>query len=172
MAWLCYFQGDGTQTFLAHQSQRGAYRIDKGQPSVSSVFPKLRGWLKPNCTWSLHEVGRTKVCKVWVTWPRWPPHPYMVKIFWKLLKNQMAILNLGMQHWWLGPYQICSNDELWHWPILQEGHSNSITKAFVWAKANQVIFFENIAAYDSWIVQSANWTFINTKVKVIYWPWS
>ena len=53
---------------------------------------KLLGQLKPNYMWSLHGVGKQKfVHNVWVTWPRWPPCPYMAKTFENLLlKNRMA----------------------------------------------------------------------------------
>ena len=48
-------------------------------------------------------------------WPRWPPCPYMVKgrkkkILFSRTKKPMT-LKLGMQHWVLEFYPICSNDD-------------------------------------------------------------
>ena len=55
------------------------------RPSVVHHFqrsssPKPLGQSNPNFIWSLSGMGEQKfVCGVWVTWPRWPPCPYMVK---------------------------------------------------------------------------------------------
>ena len=47
-----------------------------------------------------------------VTWPRWLPCPYMVKPL-KILSGpkRLMTLKLGMRHWLLEYYQICSNDD-------------------------------------------------------------
>ena len=45
---------------------------------------KPLGWLKLNCMQSLFWMGEYYfVHKVWFTWRRWPPCPYMVKTHWK-----------------------------------------------------------------------------------------
>ena len=42
--------------------------------------PKPFGLPKPDLLWSLSGMGEQKfVRRVWVTWPRWPPCPLMVK---------------------------------------------------------------------------------------------
>ena len=42
--------------------------------------PKPLGQSKPNFIWSLNGIGERKfVREVWITWPRWPPSPYMIK---------------------------------------------------------------------------------------------
>ena len=53
---------------------------------------KPLGRLKPNFIWSLLGMGEWKFIQmVLVTWPRWPPCPYMVKAFKNLLlRNQRA----------------------------------------------------------------------------------
>ena len=41
---------------------------------------KPLGLLKSNSMWCIHGIGNQKfVCRVQVTWPRWPPCPYKVK---------------------------------------------------------------------------------------------
>ena len=56
---------------------------------------------------------REFVQMVQVTWPRWPPCPYMVKtlkIFFSGTKRPMA-LKVNLQHRVLEYYQVCSNDD-------------------------------------------------------------
>ena len=65
-------------------------------PSVVHHFqrsssPKLLGLSKPNFIWSLSGMRERKFVRgVLVTWPGWPPRPYMVKTFKNLLQNQRA----------------------------------------------------------------------------------
>ena len=72
---------------------RWRYMINLGQghlltlASLSSIHTfqsssslKPLGQSKWNFMWSLHETGEGKFDReIWVTWPRWPPRPYMVK---------------------------------------------------------------------------------------------
>ena len=77
-----------------------AYRLGRPPASVclSSVVhtlltsspQKALNRLKPNFIWSLHGIGERKyVQTALVTWPRWPPCPYILKTF--------------------------KNDDFWHW---------------------------------------------------------
>ena len=46
----------------------------------TSSSPKPLGQSKPNFMWNLHRNGERKFVRgIWVTWPRWPSRPYMVK---------------------------------------------------------------------------------------------
>ena len=100
---------------------------------------------------SLHGMGERKfVQPVLVTWPRWPPCPYMVKtlkIFFSGTKRPMT-LKLGMQHWVLEYYHVCSNDD----PVLTltyfTARSNLVPYAFVWKKGKTMDFSETIVVYD------------------------
>ena len=77
--------------------------------TLLTSFPqKPLGQSKSNFAWSLHAIGeRTFVQTVQVTWPRWPPCPY---IFFSGTKRPMT-LKVGMQHRVLEYYQVCSNDD-------------------------------------------------------------
>ena len=99
----CFF------SFSSHESKAHwwAYRIGRPPPSVvrrlsicrsavgppSSLFKqKLLGQSKSDFIWSLHGIGERKfVQMVHVTWPKWPPCPYMGKnLQQNLLRNQKA----------------------------------------------------------------------------------
>ena len=57
--------------------------------------------------------GILKVQIAYVTWPKWPPCPYMVKPFKNLFsgtKRPMTLI-VGMRHWLLKYYQMRSNDD-------------------------------------------------------------
>ena len=76
-----------------------------------SSSPKSLGQSKPNFIWSLSGMGERKfVHRVWVTWPRWPPCPYMVKTLQKSSPEPK-----GQWLWGLvcsiGPIIVCSNDD-------------------------------------------------------------
>ena len=66
--------------------------------------------------------GRKYIKMVQVTWPISPPCPYTVKTLKNLLLwNQKPMtLKVGMQHWVLEYYQVCSNDDPgWPWSIFR-----------------------------------------------------
>ena len=75
--------------FLAHLSLQAHWWVSSiamvRRPSVVHHFqrsssPKPLGLSKPNFIWSLSGMGERKFVRgIWVTWPRWPPRPYMVK---------------------------------------------------------------------------------------------
>ena len=51
---------------------------------------------------------------VQLSWPRWPPCPYMVKTLKKsssLTQKRPMTFKLGIPHWVLKCYQVCSNDD-------------------------------------------------------------
>ena len=95
---------------------------------------------------TLCGVGEQKfVHNVRVTWPRWPPYPYMVKTFENLLRrNRMA--------WYAAfgtlLYEVCTNDDPWLALINVTARSNSATWAFVWGKRQTVYVSEALVAYD------------------------
>ena len=67
------------------------------------------------------------------------------KFFFSEIKRPMT-LKLGMQHWMLEYYQICSNDD----PELTycTARSNLVPYAFVWEKGKVMDFSETIVVYD------------------------
>ena len=84
--------------------------------------------------WSLHGSGEQKLV-IWVTWPRWPPHPYIVKT----LQKSSSPEPKGEWPWAL----VCSTGALgpskfvqimtlgWLWPFLWQGQI-LLPYAFVW----------------------------------------
>ena len=88
--------------------------------------PKPLDQSKPNFMWCLHGSGeRMFVRGIWVTWPRLPPRPYIVKT----LQKSSSPESKGQCPWAL----ICSIGALspskfvqmltlgWPWPILRQG---------------------------------------------------
>ena len=112
---------------------------------------KPLGQLKPNFMWSLLGMGERKfVQTVQVTWPRWPPCPYMVKTLKKSSpepKRPMT-LKLGMQHRVHEYYQVCSNDDSGLTLTYFTARSNLLPYAFVWEKGKTMDFSETIVVYD------------------------
>ena len=100
--------------------------------------PKPLGQSKPNFVWILSGMGERKfVHGVWVTWPGWPPHLYMVKT----LKKSSSPEPKGQ--WPCGlvcrigdsvPIIVYSNDD--HRLILTyfKARSNLVPYAFIWRK--------------------------------------
>ena len=94
---------------------------------------------------------------VLVTWPRWPPCPYIVKtlkIFFSGTKRPMA-LKLGMQHWVLAYYQVYSNDDPGLTLTYFTARSNLVPYAFVWEKGKTMDFFRNYCRL--WFETSNRW---------------
>ena len=104
---------------------------------------KPLGRLKPNFICSLLGTGERKfVQTVLVTWPRWPPCPYMVKnlkITFSGTKKPMT-LKLGIQHWVLKYYQVCSNDDPGLTTTYFMARSNLVPYAFVWENGKTMDF--------------------------------
>ena len=110
---------------------------------------KLLSRLKPNFIWSLHGMGEKKfVQTVLVTWPKWLPCLFMVKIlkiFSSGTKRPMT-LKLGMQHQVLEYYQVYSNVGLTL--TYFTARSDLVPYAFVWEKGKTMDFSETIVVYD------------------------
>ena len=102
------------------------------RPSVVHHFQrssrKPLGLSKPNFIWSLSGMEERKfVREVWVTWPRWPPRPYMVKTLQKssspepkgndLVAWYVAMGTLGQSYF----VQMMTLHVGWPWPMLQQG---------------------------------------------------
>ena len=69
------------------------------------------------------------------------------KIFFSGTKWPM-ILKLGMQHWVLKYYQVCSNDDPELTLTYFMARSNLVPYAFVWEKGKTMDFLETIVVYD------------------------
>ena len=126
-------------------------KVTQIQHFQTSFPDKPLGRLKPNFMWSFNGIGERKFIQmVQVTWPRWPPCPYMVKT-WKILFlwNQKAddLESLyaasgtrvlpGSCKWWLG----------WTWPILRPGQIWSPMLLYG-KKVKTMDFSEIIVVYD------------------------
>ena len=57
-------------------------------------------------------------------------------------------LKLGMQHWVLEYYQVCSNDDPGLTLTYFTARSNLVPYAFVWEKGKTMDFSETIVVYD------------------------
>ena len=57
-------------------------------------------------------------------------------------------LKLGLQHWVLEYYQICSNDDIELTLTYFMARSNLVPYAFVWEKGKTMDFSETIVVYD------------------------
>ena len=116
---------------------------------------KPLGQMKPNLIWNLHGLGERKfVQMVLVTWSRWSPCEYVVKTFKKIFSGtqRLMTLKLGMQHWLLEYYQVCSNDDHGLTLTYFMARSNLLPYAFEWVKGKKNGFFRNCCSlwYRSW----------------------
>ena len=113
-------------------------------------------------------MGREKkfVQTVQVTWPRWPPHPHMVKILKKSSQEQKG--------WW--PWKLvrcagCSSITKffqimtlsWPWPILWQGQIWSLM--LLYGKKINNEFFRNCCSlsYQGWEMWLTKWIYMNIK---------
>ena len=103
---------------------------------------------------------------VQVTWPIWPPCPYMLKVL-KPLK--ILTLKLVMQHCVLKYYQVCSNYDPELILTYFMARLNLVPYAFVWEKKANNGFFRNYLSqwYQKQLVDAVKlvhvWTFMNIK---------
>ena len=119
------------------------------QGHSDSSFSNIFSWetampIKPNFMWSLSGIGERKfVQMVQVTWPRWPPCPYMVET-WKIivLWNQKAD-DLESLYAASSAQVLPSLFKWWPWLTLTcfTTRSNFVSYGFVWEKVNG--FFRN-----------------------------
>ena len=88
---------------------------------------------------------------VQVTWPRWPPCPYMVKTFKNLLLQNQKSYDLETWHVALGTQALQSLCKWWPWvdlDLFYRAKSNLVPYAFVWEKGKTMDFSEAIVVYD------------------------
>ena len=111
---------------------------------------KPLGRLKPNFIWSLHGIAERKfVQTVLVTWPRWPPCPYKVKILKKSCPSEPKDRwPWNLQHRVLMYYQIYPNDDSGFTLTYFTARSDLVPCAFVWEKCKTMDFSETIVGYD------------------------
>ena len=65
-------------------------------------------------------------------------------------------LKLGLQHWVLEYYQVCSNDDHELTTAFFKARSNLVLYAFVWEKGKTMDFSETIVVYDIKLVDAVN----------------
>ena len=171
--------------FLAH---RWAYSIGLCHLYVcllstfSNISPlKPLGRLKQNFIWSPLETGEQKfVQTVLVTWPRWPPCPYMVKTLQIVsgTKRQMT-LKLGMQHQVREYYHINSGNDpgLTLTYMYLTARSNLIPYAFVWEKGKKKGFLAQLSRWWAYRIgrpPSSSVAFVHTLLNIFSseaaWP--
>ena len=130
---------------------------------------KLLCWSEPNFVWKLSGTRKWKSDDMMlVTWPRWPPSPYMVKTFENLLLQNRMSYDLETWHVASGTQALQSLYKWWPWVDLDLFYGKvkfgnlgfSIGKSensgFSWKVVGADILLEDI-----WVL----------KVKVISWPW-
>ena len=115
----------------------------------------------------------------WITWPRWPSCPYMVKTLKNLLLQNQLTNDLETWYVALCMWVLLRLFKLSSWVDLDPfyakvkfGH-----KGFCMGKSENYLFFRNYCSLRSqtclkhsakWVYE-VGWVF---KVKVILWPWS
>ena len=57
-------------------------------------------------------------------------------------------LKVGMQHWVLGYYQVCSTDDPGMTLTYFTARSNLVPHAFAWEKGKTIVFLETIVVFD------------------------
>ena len=116
--------------------------------NISNISPmKPVGGLTPNFIWSLSRMGEWKFVRViWITWPRWPPCPYMVKTLQKSSSPEPKglwpwnlVCNIGHS----GPsFLVRMMIVSWPWPILRQGQLWCVM--LLYGKIQTVDFSETI----------------------------
>ena len=129
---------------------------------MSTIFKDLllqNGWA--NFMWSLHGSGKRKFVRgIWVTWPRWPPRPYMVKTLQKSSPGPK-----GQWPWALvcstGPIKVCSNDDLGLTLTYFTARSNLVSYAFIGGKLLESHLMEE--TYSKW----PEWQKVYVYIKIL-----
>ena len=118
----------------------------------ASSLLKLLGLLKPNFTWSLLATGKRKfVQTVLVTWPRWPPCPYMVKTLKNLLLRNQKADDFEILHATSGARVLPNLFKWWHWVDLDLFYGKVKFDPlcfFMEKKVKPMDFSETIVVYD------------------------
>ena len=84
---------------------------------------------------------------VQITWPRWPPCPYMLKTLKNLLLWNQKANDLETWYRVLDYYQVCSNDDPGLTLTYFTASSNFVPFAFVW-EGKTMDFSETVVVYD------------------------
>ena len=118
---------------------------------------ELLGKLKQNFIWSLHRLEEQRFFQaVGVTWPRWPPCPYMVKTFKNRCWNRMADV---AETWYtaLGTQVLPSffKDHKLIFDLFTQ-RSTLVPYAFVWENAWMMVYSESIEVCDINVVNIVN----------------
>ena len=94
--------------------------------------------------------GNESLYKCQVTWPRWPPCPYMVKTFKNLLLQNQKSYDLETWHVALGTQVLQNyiNEDPGLTLTYFTARSNLVLYAFVWEKGKTMDFSETIVVYD------------------------
>ena len=132
-----------------------AYRIGRPLSVVHTLFKQL---FRNHCAdwsqifiWSLHGMWEHKFVQTGlVTWPRWPPSPYIVKT----LEKKLPTKPIGRWPWNLVCSIGCSSTTKfvqmitlgWPRPILRQGQIWSLM-LFVWEKGKTMDFSKTIVIY-------------------------
>ena len=115
---------------------------------------------------------------VWITWPRWPPCPYMVKTLKNLLLQDQQTDDLETWYVALCMRVLPRLFKLWPWVDLDlfNAKVKFCHKGFCMGKNENNVLFGNYCShrFQSWSKHSNKW--VNkvkwvSKVKVIIWPW-
>ena len=94
-------------------------------------------------------MGQRKfVCRVWVTWSRWPPCPYMVKTLQKSSSPEpKGHLPCGLICS-IGSIIVCSNGDPWLTLTYFMARSNLVSYTFIWGKLLESHLMEE--TYSKW----------------------
>ena len=145
--------------FLAHLRQRLIWLIYRiGRPLLSVMVhccpsspQKPMGQSKSNFIWSFYGMGERKFAQMFlVTWPRWPPCPYMVKTLKNLLLWNQKDSDLETWYATSGARVLPNLLKCWPWVDLDflTARSNLVPYGFVWEKGKTMDFSETIVVYD------------------------
>ena len=123
-------------------------KVTRIQHFQTSFPEKLLGWLKPKVMWRLSGMGEEElVQKVRVTWPKWPPCPYMVKtwkilLLWNQKVDDLETLYAASGIW------VLPNDDTVLTLTYFTARSNLVPYTFVWEKVKTMDFSESTVVYD------------------------
>ena len=97
---------------IVYQSLRGLSSVRQNFQTSSLLKPQ--GQFNSNFIWRLLRTRERKfVQMVMVTWPRWPPRPYMVKTLYNLLLQNQKAIDLGTWYVALGMWGLPSLFKWW-----------------------------------------------------------
>ena len=120
------------------------------RPQCSKIISKTAWPIKAKFYVEPPGKGERKfVCGIWVTWPRWPSRPYMVKPFKNLLQNRQADFH---ETWYVASGTPAHQKFFKWWPLSDPDLFYGKVKFGNWGfsigKSENSGFFRNIAASD------------------------